>query len=157
MPLLPPYGGKWNAIISTRFTLRRGARAGPAVEERDYIISARERPTGSVVVRALCASAASPVASPRRRRRGYALDTRSDVLAVLDDVLSLKGRSAAFGDDTHLLGGVPELDSMAVANVLASLEERFGITIDDDEIAASTFATVGSLVAYVEGKLGAAG
>ena len=85
------------------------------------------------------------------------LNTRSDVLAVLDDVLSLKGRSASFRDDTDLIGSVPELDSMAVASVLASLEERFGITVDDDEIDASTFATVGSLVAYVQGKLGAAG
>ena len=84
------------------------------------------------------------------------MDTRADVLAVLDDVLSLRGRSASFRDDMPLLAGVPELDSMAVANVLASLEERFGFTIDDDEIDAATFATVGSLVAFVQGKLKAA-
>lgn len=81
------------------------------------------------------------------------MDTRADVLAVLDDVLSLKGRSAGFGDDMPLLGTVPELDSMAVASVLGSLEERFGFTIDDDEIDGSTFETVGSLVAFVRGKL----
>lgn len=81
------------------------------------------------------------------------MDTRSEVLAVLDDVLSLKGRSAALRDETSLLGSVPELDSMAVANVLASLEERFGFRIDDDEIDGATFATVGSLVAFVRGKL----
>jgi len=72
---------------------------------------------------------------------------------VLDDVLSLKGRTSAFRDDTPLLGGVAELDSMAVANVLASLEERFGITIDDDDIDATTFASVGSLVGYVRSRL----
>jgi acyl carrier protein len=81
------------------------------------------------------------------------LDSRKEVLSVLEDVLSLKGRSATFSDDTALLGGVPELDSMAVAGVLTSLEERFGITIEDDEIDGSTFATVGSLVAFVNGKL----
>jgi acyl carrier protein len=83
------------------------------------------------------------------------LDTRDDVLAVLDDVLSLKGRAAAFRDDTALMNGLPELDSMAVANILAALEERFGFTIDDDEIEGATFATVGTLVAFVRGKLGA--
>ena len=83
------------------------------------------------------------------------MDTRGDVLAVLDDVLSLKGRSASFRDDMPLLGSVPELDSMAVANVLASLEERFGFAIDDDEIDGATFETVGSLVAFVRGKLAA--
>jgi len=83
------------------------------------------------------------------------LDVRSNVLAVLDDVLSLKGRSAAFADDMRLLGGVPELDSMAVANLLTALEERFGFTIEDDEIDGSTFETVGSLVGYVRGKCAA--
>jgi acyl carrier protein len=81
------------------------------------------------------------------------LDTRSDVLAVLDDVLSLNGRALKFNDKTPLLGSVPELDSMAVANVLTSLEERFGFMIDDDEVDGSMFATVGSLTAFVESKL----
>jgi len=85
--------------------------------------------------------------------QGEVLDTRQEVLAVLDDVLSLKGRAAGFGDSMPLLGSVPELDSMAVANVLTSLEERFGFTIDDDEIDGSTFESVGSLVAFVRGKI----
>jgi acyl carrier protein len=80
------------------------------------------------------------------------MDTRGEVLAVLDDVLSLKGRAATFPDNLPLLTSVPELDSMAVANVLTSLEERFGFAIDDDEIDGSTFETVGSLVAFVRGK-----
>jgi acyl carrier protein len=80
------------------------------------------------------------------------LDTRSEVLGVLDDVLSLKGRSASFRDDMPLIAGLPELDSMAVANVLAALEERFGFAIDDDEIGAATFETVGSLVDFVRAK-----
>lgn len=84
------------------------------------------------------------------------MDTRNDVLVVLDDVLSLKGRAATFRDDMPLMSGLPELDSMAVANVLTALEERFGFTIDDDEIEGATFETVGSLVAFVRGKLEAA-
>jgi len=81
------------------------------------------------------------------------LHTRNEVLAVLDDVLSLKKRSANFADTTPLLGALPELDSMAVVSVLTSLEERFGFTVDDDEIDGKTFETVGSLVAFVQGKL----
>lgn len=83
----------------------------------------------------------------------WALDTRSNVLAVLNDVLSLNGRAAKFNDTTPLLGSLPELDSMAVANVLTSLEGRFGFVIDDDEVDGSAFATVGSLTAFVQGKL----
>jgi acyl carrier protein len=81
------------------------------------------------------------------------LEIDREVLAVLDDVLSLKGRASAFGRATPLMNSLPELDSMAVAAVLTSLEERFGFTIADDEVDAAAFATVGSLVAFVEGKL----
>jgi acyl carrier protein len=34
------------------------------------------------------------------------------------------------------------------------MEDRFGFVVDDDEIDGATFATVGSLVAFVQGKLG---
>jgi acyl carrier protein len=42
---------------------------------------------------------------------------------------------------------------MAVATLITSLEEHFGFAVDDDEIDGSTFATVGSLVAFVKTKL----
>lgn len=74
------------------------------------------------------------------------------VLALLDDVLSLGGRSARFTRDTPLMGAIPELDSMAVVSLITSLEERFGLLIDDDEIDGATFATVGSLVDFVARK-----
>lgn len=83
------------------------------------------------------------------------MNARSEVLNLLDDVLSLKGRAQAFTDDTPLLGSVPELDSMAVVAVITALEERLGLTIDDDEISGATFATVGTLTAFVSAKLGA--
>jgi acyl carrier protein len=83
------------------------------------------------------------------------VDTRNDTLAVLDDVLGLKGRARRFTDSTPLLGAVPELDSMAVVSVLTALEDRFGFEVEDDEIDGSTFATVGSLVEFVRGKRGA--
>ena len=81
------------------------------------------------------------------------LDIQKEVLAVLDDVLSLNGRAHEFGRDTPLLGAVPELDSMAVVGVINMLEERFDLFVEDDEIDGSTFETVGSLVDFVAGKL----
>lgn len=82
------------------------------------------------------------------------LDTKKEVLAILDEVLSLNGRSAGFDLDTGLLGALPELDSMAVVGVINMLEERFGLVVDDDEIDGATFATVRTLVEFVDGKLG---
>jgi acyl carrier protein len=81
------------------------------------------------------------------------LNTEKEVLFVLDEILSLNGRSAEFTANTPLLGAVPELDSMAVVALIARIEERFGFTLDNDEIEGTTFATVGSLVDFVEGKL----
>ena len=77
------------------------------------------------------------------------------VIVVLESVLNLKGRSAAFTAATPLLGEIPELDSMAVVAIITGIEERFGFSVDDDEIDGSAFATVGSLVGFVQSKLSA--
>lgn len=82
------------------------------------------------------------------------MDIRSEVVAVLDEVLSLKGRASAFTLDTPLLGAIPELDSMAVVALITTLEERFGFFVDDDEIDGTVFASLGTLLDFVQGKLG---
>ena len=83
------------------------------------------------------------------------MDVAKEVTRVLDEVLSLGGRSAAFTRDTPLLGAIPELDSMAVVSLITTLEERFGIMVDDDDIDGSTFASVGALADFVSAKLAA--
>jgi acyl carrier protein len=80
------------------------------------------------------------------------MTVQRDVLRVLDEVLSLGGRAAAFTADTPLLGAIPELDSMAVVTLITTLEERLDIVVDDDDIDGDTFASVGSLVAFVSAK-----
>ena len=77
------------------------------------------------------------------------------VKLVLRDTLQLGERVASFDAETPLVGSLPELDSMAVVSVVTALEERFGFEIEDDEITAETFETVGSLSAFVAGKLDA--
>jgi acyl carrier protein len=85
--------------------------------------------------------------------QGMTMDVTQEVMRVLDEVLSLNGRSKAFTRDTPLLGAIAELDSMAVVTLITSLEEQFGLVVDDDDIDGSTFATVGSLADFVSGKL----
>jgi acyl carrier protein len=55
--------------------------------------------------------------------------------------------------ETPLLGSLPELDSMAVANLIVGLEQHFGFEVQDDEISARHFATVGSLASFVASKM----
>lgn len=81
------------------------------------------------------------------------MDVVKEVTGLLDEVLSLGGRGAAFTRDTHLLGAIPELDSMAVVSIITGLEERFGVVVDDDDIDGATFATVGTLADFVSSKL----
>ncbi len=81
------------------------------------------------------------------------MDTQTEVLRILDEVLSLGGRALKFGADTPLLGAIPELDSMAVVTLITTIEERFGVVVDDDEISGDTFASVASLHDFVVGKI----
>ena len=81
------------------------------------------------------------------------MDTKTQVVQVLSSVLNLGERARGFTLTTPLLGAVPELDSMAVVSILTALEETFGFAVDDDEVDARTFANVGNLVSFVEGKL----
>ena len=83
----------------------------------------------------------------------FELDTNKEVRRILDEVLSLNGRSAAFTLDTPLLGAIPELDSMAVVTLITTLEEQLGLVVDDDDMDGATFATLGSLIDFVNVKL----
>jgi acyl carrier protein len=77
-----------------------------------------------------------------------------DVKAVLVEVLGVEDRADAIGAATPLLGSMPELDSMAVIELVVALQRRFDIEIDDDDVTAEAFETLGTLAALVDDKLG---
>lgn len=81
------------------------------------------------------------------------MNVEQEVIKILRSILSLDPGRHRLDADSALLGSVAELDSMAVVSVLTSLEERFGIVVDDDEVDGRTFASVGTLVSFVQGKL----
>jgi len=76
----------------------------------------------------------------------------TEVKNLLIDVLNLGDAGQTLDADSPLLGSLPELDSMAVVTLIGALEDHFGIVIDDDDISASTFETLGSLAAFVASK-----
>jgi len=82
------------------------------------------------------------------------LSTDARLRALLGEVLALPpARVAAFGPDTELFGALPELDSLALGNLLGAIELRFAVTIHDDEVHAEHFITYGALAAFVQSKL----
>ena len=80
-------------------------------------------------------------------------DTIDAVRAVLIETLELSQSPDDLTPDTALFGSLPELDSFGVVALVGALEDQFDITIDDDEFGAELFETVGSLTAFVDGKL----
>jgi acyl carrier protein len=64
----------------------------------------------------------------------------------------LLGRADQLRDDAVLLGGV--IDSTGAVELIMFLQDRFSITIEDDEVATpENFDTVKNVVALVERKL----
>jgi len=76
-----------------------------------------------------------------------------DVRRILKHALQLGSEADSFRESTQLLGAIPELDSMAVVNVVTMIEEEFGVAVEDDELSADIFETLGSLTAFVDRKL----
>jgi acyl carrier protein len=78
---------------------------------------------------------------------------RALVSDVIRDVLGVsQARVDAFTDETGLFGSLPELDSMAVANLLTELEDRLDIIIDDDEVDGDMLENFGGLVRFATAK-----
>jgi acyl carrier protein len=79
--------------------------------------------------------------------------TLDAVRGVLVETLELSTPPEDLQPDTALFGAVPELDSFGVVQLVAALEDTFGIVVEDDEFGADIFETVGSLTDFVEAKL----
>jgi acyl carrier protein len=76
-----------------------------------------------------------------------------EVRRLIGEILQLGDRVEKFTPDTPLLGSIPEFDSMAVVTLINAVEERFDITVEDDEISAETFETVGKVYAFICDKV----
>jgi acyl carrier protein len=78
------------------------------------------------------------------------MDIINETIAIIKSVLNI---DIHLDRDVQLLGALPEFDSQAVVTILAAIEEQLGIFIEDDEITAEIFETVGTLVDYIESKI----
>lgn len=74
------------------------------------------------------------------------------VKEVVVETLGVQDRADGLDADTPL-STLPELDSMAVLELLVELERRFDIVIDGEDVTADVFETLGSLTAFVDGNL----
>ena len=79
------------------------------------------------------------------------IEIERDIRSFLVDTF-LFGKAEALRDDTALLGGV--IDSTGAVELVMFLQNHFSITVEDDEVAVpENFASVKSVVSFVEKKL----
>ena len=84
---------------------------------------------------------------------GTTASTLDEVKSLIGETLGIEDRRLdSMDESTRLLGSIPELDSLAVAELLTAIEARFSFEMDNADITADLFETVGTLVEYVKRK-----
>jgi serine O-acetyltransferase len=80
----------------------------------------------------------------------------SDMLERLIDLLRRNVEAvplpADMNESTGLLGEGIGLDSVEILKIVCAIEEEFGLTLDESELTAARFKTVGSLVGFIQEK-----
>ncbi|GAA3579177.1 acyl carrier protein [Microlunatus spumicola] len=85
---------------------------------------------------------------------GPATGSLPEVAETLVETLGIQDRASTLDASTELFGAMPELDSLAVLELVSALEDRFGIVVEDEEFGGEIFETLGSLATFVDGKRG---
>ena len=76
-----------------------------------------------------------------------------EIRELIGDVIGDQALVQQLTEQSALLGAIPELDSMAVVNLLAGLEQHYGFFVDDDEVDVEIFETIGSLRRFAQSKI----
>jgi acyl carrier protein len=71
------------------------------------------------------------------------MDVGSSIRTFIQDELMFGDASVKIDSDTSLCNGI--IDSIALMELVAFLEERFGIQIEDEDLSADNFRTVAAI------------
>ena len=52
-----------------------------------------------------------------------------------------------------LLGSIPEMDSLAIVNLLVAMESKYQFQVEDDEVEQSIFQSLNSLRSFAQEKI----
>lgn len=63
------------------------------------------------------------------------------------------GTDYPLSDDTVLLGGFPEFNSLTITTLITQIEDATGCEISDQEISGEIFETIQSLADFIEVKI----
>ena len=80
----------------------------------------------------------------------HTTDIECEIRSFLVDNF-LYGQSEALHDDDSLLGGV--IDSTGTIELVVFLQDRFALTVEDEDVVPENFVSVKHVAAYVAKKL----
>lgn len=75
------------------------------------------------------------------------------LVGMLREHLHLALEGETLTEETGLLGQGIGLDSVEVLQLVGAIEEAYGLTIADDDLRGEYFATLGTVVRFVEEQL----
>lgn len=79
------------------------------------------------------------------------MSTEDRVRKYIVDELGYRGSPEELGSDYPLLEN-EVLDSMGIFQVVSFLESEYGIEIDDEDLVAENFGTIGDIASLVKSK-----
>lgn len=81
------------------------------------------------------------------------MGTLSLAREILRSNLQLGARADTLERSTPLMGSLPEFNSLTVVGLISAIEEHTGCAINDDEISADIFETVGAFADFIGSKM----
>ena len=81
------------------------------------------------------------------------MSERAALRAFIEDNFGFRGDLASLSDEDSLLeAGI--IDSMAVLVIIQFLEERYGITVPDEDVAPENLGSIAAIDAYITRRQG---
>ncbi len=77
---------------------------------------------------------------------------KTQVIECIARALGLASETVQLTEESELLGNLPEFDSQSVVTILTAIEDEFDLIIEDDEVDASLFVSIGTLMKFVVQK-----
>jgi acyl carrier protein len=78
------------------------------------------------------------------------VSTAETIQRFIQDELVFGSGDGAISKDTALCDGV--LDSIGLTELVAFIEERFGVRIDDEDLTAENFRTIGAVERLIDSR-----
>ena len=80
------------------------------------------------------------------------MEAKNIAVDIIRSCLQLD-ESVPLTEDTYLMGNFAEFNSLTITTMIVEVEDTVGCAVDDDELSAEIFETVGTFTAFIQEKL----